>query len=244
MYATANTFTVIELYAALNCGIWNCHFDDIAASSVGTVVELNSAGVNSWINFNYFNNFYLNDFLIGIDIIDGDGAGANSNRFSNWGAQCDTRTQFGLRIPDSDELYNCDNQLYAVDFVDMSQNNCTGKYFDIGKGVVGTIIIGGTVAHKFNKDQYVDNGVDTQISTMDDHIAKLIAKGNLLVIPTQSGWTQGTTVSGSTRQQIAYNMVRNGSTANSAARLYTSSPLFGFSKTIFTSIMKNYQKNQ
>jgi len=229
--SSTQIFTAIELSADGAWGIWNNHFDDIAVSGSGvTVVKLHSNAVSAWINFNYFNNFYVMDALVGIDIVYSAGAGSNSNRFSNWGVQCGAGTIFGLRIPNSAIGYNADTTLYCVDFVDMP---AAGKYFSIGTGVKGTRIIGGTYEMQDYQEKYVDNGVDTKIVGLTDYGMQLVSEGNLLAIPTLAGWSEGVGGSGSTNQYIYGNQVRTGVTLNSSARLYTTSQLFGFDATSF-----------
>ena len=235
---SANTFTAIQLHASVSGGIWNCLFDDISVSNVGTIVELNCQPDSAWINSNRFNNFYANDFLIGMDIVYSGGVGSNGNWFSNWAIQCSERTIFGLRIPNSTEGVNADNVLYACDFIDLLAN---GKYFSLGSGVKGTIIVNTGNTAECLPSKYVDHGIDTLLVTNDDYFAKLLRRGNLLFVPTQAGWTQGATGSGSTSQQISYNLVRTGTTTNSSSRLYSTAPMFGFQNSYFPGIDYNKQ---
>lgn len=135
---SAQTFTGIRLKTTTGAyGIWNCIFDDISMGGVGTVIELNTSYAGSWINSNRFTNFYVNDFVKGIELVNSAGDGSSFNVFRDWGAQCSARTTYGLLIPNSTEGKNRDNALLGVTWYDMQAG---GKYYSIGTNVIGTVV--------------------------------------------------------------------------------------------------------
>lgn len=158
---SAQTFTAIRFKTTTGAwGIWNNIFDDFSIGGVGTVVELNTAYAFSWINSNRFTNFYVGDFVKGIELVNSAGDGSSHNSFRDWGAQCSARTTYGLLIPNSTPGHNRNNLLDGVSWYDMQAG---GEYYSIGTGVIGTTV-------RFPRgdpdiSKITDNGTQTNIDS-------------------------------------------------------------------------------
>lgn len=235
--ASALTFTPIQLRTITGAfGVWANNFHDWAISGVGTVVELNTGSTDSWIRANRFENFYVNDFVIGADFVRTAGDGSSENVFAKWGAQASSRTTHGFRIPNSTAGHNQKNLFDAYCVYDLP---AAGVYYNIGTGVVETEIRPPTSVDYPNTAKFIDKGTRTRHTASVSLAAELFGAGHFLPIPTNAGWTEAVTGSGSTAQQVAYSQTRTGTTLNSTARRYTET-IGGFASSSVFGI--NYDK--
>lgn len=235
--ASALAFTPIQYVASTGATlVWDNECDEISLNGVGTCVELNTSFAGASIRANKFSNFHVNDFVKGVSLVSSAGDGSDENIFKDWGAQASSRTTHGFQIPASNAGQNQYNVFDGFTVYDLPAG---GLYYDIGAGVVGTEILAPTGVDPTNTSKFVDAGTRTRNGWSIRKVAEEFTSGHFLQIPTNAGWTEAVTGTGSTAQQVAYNQTRTGTTLNSTARRYTET-IGGFASNSLFGI--NYDK--
>lgn len=178
----ANTFPAVQLYASGTGGIWGCYFDDFYIEGVGKFVELSINSAASWINSNRFTRFRGVGFRVGIDVVTATGGTAGSNSFCDWNVEATVDTLKVFRLPVSAPGAVSTNTFEDLYVSDMPG---TGEYFEIGTGVIGTIIKGGVITAVpgfLGGIGYTDNGNGTIIIDANRNNLKRLYNNKLLTV--------------------------------------------------------------
>ena len=222
---SSTDFAPIKCTATGAFGIWNNNARRWSVSGVGTVIELDTSAAGAYIDSNRFEDFYVNNFIKGVNISSSAGSGATSNVFGKWGLEGSSRTTYGFVIPASSAGQNDHNLFDAFTVYDLPSG---ALYCNIGTGVVGTEIRPPYGVDPSNSYLFVDNGTLTRFTGLKSYAAGMLAQGHFQQIPTVYGWTASVTGSGSTTSNATYNQTRTGTTLNSTSVLATSSTVGGF----------------